>query len=145
MSWDVYLEDRTKKPVCDYGISPEKFKPVYDYHKPCDVPCYPVVSVKKHNEGGTYAIGGTDSADLNITYNYSQDFRKVIGYKESFSEWLTGKKAKDIISVLENAVNTLGVERSEDYWASDSGNAGYALNILLGWARQYPEAIFRVS
>ena len=28
------------------------------------------------------------------------------------------------------------------YWASTEGNAGYALSILLGWARMHPDAIW---
>jgi hypothetical protein len=46
MSWWVYLEDDGE-----------------------------TVSVARHAEGGTYAIGGIKRAELNVTYNYGQHFR----------------------------------------------------------------------
>ena len=30
-----------------------------------------------------------------------------------------------------------------DYWAATPGNAGKALNILLKWAKQFPDATFK--
>ena len=53
--------------------------------------------------------------------------------------------AKDTIAALESAVNKLGTKTSSDYWKPTKGNAGYALSILLSWARQYPEAVWDVS
>ncbi|KKK53646.1 hypothetical protein LCGC14_3092730, partial [marine sediment metagenome] len=58
---------------------------------------------------------------------------------------LDGKRASDVTTALEHAVRYLGTARSGDYWAATQGNAGYALNILLGWAKEYPEAVFKVS
>ncbi|KKN04709.1 hypothetical protein LCGC14_1094820 [marine sediment metagenome] len=145
MSWSVYLEDRTQKPDCNYGIPPEEFKPAYEGDEPCNIPCYPTVGVARHSEGGTYAVGGIENAELNITYNYGREFGGAIGYQDGFVQWLTDKKAKDVVSLLRVAVKKLGTERSDNYWASTPGNAGHALSILLGWAEQYPEAIFRVS
>lgn len=104
------------------------------------------VKVSRHAEGGTYALGGTDKAELNVTYNYGQFYRSYLcGDEESGLKWLNGKKAKDTTSKLETAIAALGVEQDEDYWKPTPGNAGYALSILLAWAKEYPEAVFTVS
>jgi hypothetical protein len=98
--------------------------------------CGSTVKVESHSEGGTYCVGGTDRADLNVTYNYGGHFP----FKS-----LHEKMAKETIDMLEEAVERLGIERDQDYWAKTPGNAGYACSILLGWAKQHPEAIWRVD
>ena len=60
-------------------------------------------------------------------------------------EALDGKLASTVVEALEHAVRYLGTARSGDYWAATQGNAGYALSILLGWAKQHPEAIFKAN
>ena len=114
MSWDVSL--------CDAFDSP--------------------VSVDRHEEGGTYVMGGTDTAELNITYNYSEHYNLLD--KEQGLDYLDGKKAGECIDRLEIAVAELGTTRDPDYWSPTKGNAGYALSILLRWAKQYPDAVFEV-
>lgn len=98
--------------------------------------------VERFCEGGTYAIGGSDEPELNITYNYAEVYKLL-----NFSiRQLDGQKAAVMIPAMELVVNVLGTKKYEkDYWAPTPGNAGHALNILLGWAKQYPEAVFRVS
>ena len=94
-----------------------------------------VCEVEQHEEGGTYVLVGTTNADLNVTYNYSSHF--------PFRD-LNGKTAKGTIPMLKKAVEELGTERDEDYWKATEGNAGYACNILLNWARQHPQAVWKV-
>jgi alanyl-tRNA synthetase len=60
------------------------------------------------------------------------------------TEFLRDRKAKDTIEGLENAVKVLGLVTSDNYWEATKGNAGYALNVLLSWAKQYPEAEWMV-
>lgn len=98
-----------------------------------NVPCF--------SAGGTYAIGGDTRADLNITYNYSVHYGGV-GEKGLWS--LDGMLAKDAIPILECVVQALGTVQDNDYWKSTPGNAGYALNVLLGWAHLRPDAVFCV-
>ncbi len=98
--------------------------------------------VDSHCEGGTYCESGTPSASLNITYNYSEHFREALD-KEKGLRWLYGKTGKQAVDRLTQAVIKLGVDRSENYWDSTPGNAGYALFILLQWATQHPKAIFK--
>ena len=104
--------------------------------------CGNTMLVDMHSEGGTYAIGGTDEASLNVTYNYS---KHIYQYVEGGLYSLNGKKALDTIEDLKRAVEGLGTERSNDYWEATPGNAGYALSILLNWAVQYPDAVWKVS
>ena len=55
-----------------------------------------------------------------------------------------GKRAEEVISLLQAAVMELGVMQSSDYWQPTSGNAGHALSVLLAWAYQHPSAVFEV-
>ena len=100
-----------------------------------------VVTIARHSEGGTYALGGTTEAELNVTYNYSKSFARV-GFRLND---LDGKRAGDTIPVLEKCVAELGTERDTNYWKATDGNAGYAASILLAWARKYPDAVWYVS
>lgn len=102
------------------------------------------VKVELFSEGGNYPIGGQKEAELNITYNYSGSYYQYLDSEESL-RWLHQKKAKDCTERLENAVKELGTKQNEDYWKPTKGNAGYALNILLKWAKEYPEAKFQVD
>lgn len=101
-----------------------------------------LVEVESHAEGGTYCLGGTVAADLNVTYNYSQFFFQCFG--QNGLNWINGKKAKSVTKLLEKAVRKLGTKRDDNYWKRTPGNAGYALSILLKWAKQHPEAKFSV-
>lgn len=100
--------------------------------------------VERFTEGGTYPIGGTTDAELNITYNYSELCYRYLD-KEQGLKWLHERLAKNCIEKLENAVKELGIKQDKDYWKPTEGNAGHALNILLGWARKHPEAKFKVE
>jgi hypothetical protein len=94
------------------------------------------VEVEPFEDGGTYAIGGTTQAEINVTYNYARHF----DYRA-----LHNHKAADTILALESIVKRLGTERDCDYWAPTPGNAGAACARLLAWAKQHPDAIWKVS
>lgn len=142
MSYDVILADHTAPPCCSYGTPPDQYMPEFPGDAPCPEPCYPVVNVTRHAEGGTYVVGGTDLADLNITYNYAEYIWQALG--DGGVKMLDGRRAGDVAPLLAAAVEALGTERDRDYWKPTRGNAGYALNILYEWAQQYPDAIFHV-
>ena len=101
------------------------------------------LNVDQHSEGGTYVLGGTIDAELNVTYNYSVHIRSAM--HPDGLRFLHERQAAEAIPFLERAVASLGTERDPDYWAPTAGNAGYALNILLTWARKHPDGVFRVS
>ncbi len=93
-----------------------------------------------HMIGGTYAVGGSTEAWLNVTYNYANrfDFRG-----------LGGREVAKTIPELEAAVKRLGTERSADYWENTEGNAGAACANLLTLAeaavREEADAIWSVT
>lgn len=100
-----------------------------------------IVNVDKHCEGGIIEVGGSSTADISITYNYYDFFKKSLSPRKGI-RWLYGKKAKNTIGRLEKAVKELGVDRDDNYWKATPGNAGHILSVLLKWARQHPEAIW---
>lgn len=103
-----------------------------------------LVDVPRHQEGGTVQVAGSTQAELNVTYNYAEYYYEHLDEEDGLRA-LDGEKADDWIEALEDAVDELGTETTEDYWESTPGNAGRALQILLNWARRYPEAHFEVS
>lgn len=151
MGWTVYLQDTTARPWCSYGTPPEQFVPTYPGDEVCPEPCYPSVSVDRHTEGGTYVVGGTTEAELAVTYNYGGSIRRAWpedpnpGESDILGRLLNGVRAADAVPLLELLVERLGTKRARDYWASTDGNAGHALSILLWWAKQHPNAVFKVS
>ena len=88
-----------------------------------------------HMRGGTYALGGTTEARLNVTYNYAPYFHKVFGdadvelsaYAKMFGGGETGIRklygmtGAESIPVLETAISQLGDDVDDDYWAATEG------------------------
>lgn len=110
------------------------------------------VQVETHAEGATIAIdkpfvigntvlGGTDNAEMEITFNYSPYYYQALD-KDKGLRKLDNMKAKKAIPLLKKAIMTLGTTPASDYWAKTPGNAGKALATLLTWAEQHPEATF---
>lgn len=92
--------------------------------------------VELFSEGGTYAVGGSREASLNVTYNYCRHYE---------FKTLNHMPASETIKSLKDAVEKLGTQKDNDYWNSTPGNCGHACNILLVWAEQYPDYIWRVN
>ena len=90
--------------------------------------------------GGTYAVGGTREAWLNVTWNYGKHYYRVMGEKGIRA--IYGLTAAQSIPVLEAAMAALGDERSPDYWEATEGNAKAALGSLLELARLAPEGVW---
>lgn len=110
MSWDIYLKEKETESIGILSFSIE--------------------------EGGTYVLGGTTDAELNVTYNYGKHFR--------FKETLDKNPAYKTIPILEETITTLGIERDADYWNPTPGNVGYACSILLKMAKELPDHIWSV-
>lgn len=107
--------------------------------------------------GGTYAIGGTQEASLNVTYNYAPHFRRVFGDSDAkLSDFdrlfggggetgirrLYGMSGAESIPVLEQAISSLGDDTSDDYWEPTEGNAKRALIQLLALAKMRPDGVW---
>ena len=80
--------------------------------------------------GGTYALGGTTEAWLNVTYNYGRIFRRLLG--EEGIRVIYGMNIKDARSILANAAASLGnAEPDADYWKACDGNVRKAILSLI--------------
>ena len=95
-----------------------------------------ILPVPRFVEGGTYAIGGSEEADLNVTYNYANsfDFRG-----------LQGRTGAETESELSEVVARLGDNPDPDYWADTPGNAGHACVILWRWTQLHPQGRWNVN
>jgi len=115
MSYDVYLKDPTTGNVIELDIV-------------------------HHMKGGTYAVGGTNEAHLNITYNYGGIFRQVFGEKGIRS--IYGMTGAESLPILEKAIYALGNDTHEDYWKATEGNAKRALINLAQLATLAPTGVW---
>jgi len=109
-----------------------------------------------HMRGGTYVIGGTTDARLNVTYNYAPHFRRVFGdaevelsaFDKVFGGGMTGIRklygmtGAESIPALEKAIAALGNDTDENYWKSTEGNAKQALMQLLALAKMRPDGVW---
>jgi hypothetical protein len=111
MSYDIYLVDENKDTI--------------QFDQPHQL------------KGGTYALGGTTDAHLNITYNYGVHYRRIFG--PDGIRTLYGKLAKDTIPMLMAGIAALGDDVDPDYWTPTEGNAKKALQNLLTLAQMAPE------
>ena len=135
MSYDIYLRDRVTKETVHF-----------------DTP--------HQMAGGTYAIGGTTEAWLNITYNYAQWYYKDgvfpnNGEDNSGIRSIYGLSGADSIPVPEHAIKTLEsmtedlseeeIQEYKDggaggYWTPTRANAIRPLYQLLTMAKMRPDA-----
>lgn len=90
--------------------------------------------------GGTYAVGGTTEAWLNITYNYSRFYYEVFG--EKGIRTIYGMTGAESIPVIKKAMDKLGDDVDPDYWKATQGNAKRALAGLLALAQLRPDGIW---
>lgn len=95
--------------------------------------------VEPFSEGGTYVMGGSSDADLNITYNYSPHYYRVLDLEDGL-RGLDGKDAAFALPILQKGVKALGTNDSDDYWESTEGNARRALLTLVEWCKQAVDA-----
>lgn len=135
MSYDIYLRDRVTKETVNF-----------------DTP--------HQMAGGTYAVGGTTEAWLNVTYNYAQWYYKDgvfpnNGEDNSGIRSIYGLSGADSIPVLEHAIKTLEnmtedltekeIQEYKDggargYWTPTRANAIRPLYQLLAMAKIRPDA-----
>jgi hypothetical protein len=93
-----------------------------------------------HMTGGTYAVGGTRECCLNITYNYSGHYYRLMG--EKGIRTIYGMTGAESIPVLETAAEALGDDVSDDYWEPTEGNAKRAVLQLIALAKMRPDGVW---
>jgi len=96
-------------------------------------------------------MGGTPTAELNVTYNYAWFYYKFLD-KEKGISWIYDKKGKEVIERLEAFIKELETppcfgsatsKGDDNYWAPTPSNAAKSIRILLAWAKEHPEATFK--
>jgi len=92
--------------------------------------------------GGTYALGGTQEAWLNVTYNYSPHYYRVVDPDKGIRV-LYGMTGAESLPLLEKAIAALGDDTSDDYWEPTEGNAKRALRHLAAFAQMRPDGIWK--
>ena len=98
------------------------------------------LTVPHHMRGGTYALGGTPKAEINVTYNYVEHFHRVLG--EEGIRSIYGMTGAESIPVLEAAAAKLSDDIDPDYWKATEGNAKKAILQLLALARMRPDGVW---
>lgn len=93
-----------------------------------------------HCRGGNYVMGGTTELHLNVTYNYSRHYYRVMG--EEGLRSIYGKSGAEAIPILLDAISKLSDEVDPDYWMSTEGNAKRALHVLLAFSRLRPDGVW---
>lgn len=113
-----------------------------------------------HIQGGTYAIGGTREAWLNITYNYSRWYYMDGVFPEGEQNGIRsiyGMSGAESIPVLKKAIAVLEASDQElspeeqaeykergagGYWTPTKANAIAPLYGLLAFAQMRPDGIW---
>lgn len=108
----------------------------------CDPVTHDVLELDDPHDmrGGTYAMGGTREAHLNVTYNYGSAFRKVLG--EGGIRTIYGMTGAESIPVLQRAADQLGDDTTGNYWDDTEGNAKRALYKLIALAKLRPDGVW---
>lgn len=106
------------------------------------------LEVEPHSEGGTYALGGTEEASLNVTYNYASCYSSVEvevepGDPKPFSlRLLHDIPAGVTIPWLEKVVAELGTERYEgQYWVPYFALGNDSIETMVARARERGQTI----
>lgn len=99
-----------------------------------------------HTEGGTILLGGDTRATMTVTYNYAPLFHEHLDKKQGL-RWVYGKTGRCVAPRLRDAVKALqelepAPSESDDYWEPTPRNAAHALEVMLSWSRQHPDAIW---
>lgn len=112
-----------------------------------------------HMRGGTYAVGGTTRARLNVTYNYHPQFSRAFDAlpapRPKAPEWLRndgapvcgvrtiyGLTGAESLPILDKAIASLGDDVGADYWKPTDGNAKRALMQMRALAMMRPDGVW---
>jgi len=107
-------------------------------------------------KGGVYCLEGCTTAELNVTYNYSEHFSNVFEPVPSDHRYARARKdgmlhgirsiygmtGAESVPVLKRAISMLGDETSDDYWEPTEGNVKQSLTHCLALAQLRPDGIW---
>jgi hypothetical protein len=95
-----------------------------------------IVLTEPHQlRGGTYQMGGTQEAWLNVTYNYSKHFYRVFPARENNGgiRFIYGLTGAESIPILKAAIKQLGDDVDDDYWKACIVRATSVGTIATRW------------
>ncbi len=111
-----------------------------------------------HMRGGTYQVGGTTDAHLNVTWNYATHYYRVFtpaplrpgvdqyhakdGGTVGGIRSIYGLTGAESIPVLQHAIDQLGDDTHPYYWEPTEGNAKRSLKQLLALAQMRPDGVW---
>ena len=90
--------------------------------------------------GGTYCVGGTREARLNVTYNYRVPLYKALG--EEGIRIIYDKTGAESLPLLTAAIKQLGDDVDENYWEATEGNTKRALLQLVALANLRSDGVW---
>ncbi len=90
--------------------------------------------------GGTFVVGGSNAAWLNVTYNYAKYYYELFG--EKGIRIIYGMTGKESIPLLYDAIQKLNDDSTDDYWEATEGNARWALIDLHALAVVRPDGVW---
>lgn len=103
--------------------------------------------------GGTYALmssanEGPHDCWLNVTYNYSEVYRALLGDRyPGMVEFFNGKTVAEVLPLLRELVSRAPDARpfKSDYWAPTIGNALAPIKTFIAWSEHYPDGRWEAS
>lgn len=125
--------------------------------------CDPVTKETLHFDtphqmkGGTYAVGGTEEAWLNITYNYAKWYTREEVFGKKGIRTIYDMSGAESIPILEKAISALTAMEEDlsekevkeftehditGYWLPTRANALRPLHQLLAFAKLRPDGIW---
>lgn len=90
--------------------------------------------------GGTFVLGGTREAWLNVTYNYAAILTRVLG--SGGIRTIYGKTGAESVSMLNEAISKLDDNTDNDYWKPTEGNVKSVLLQLKTLAQLRPDGVW---
>ena len=94
-------------------------------------------------KGGTFEIGGSYEAWLNVTCNYGKILHMVLG--EEGLKILAGKTGAETLPILKAAAEKLSDNVSSNYWEPTQGNVKRAILSLAAMAKMRPDGVWQVN
>lgn len=113
-----------------------------------------------HMRGGTYPVGGSREARLNVTYNYSSHYYRLFPTRPASCDCdqnysreadgsvggirsIYGLTGAQSIPVLSAVIDQLKDDTAPSYWTATEGNAKRALMQLRALAHMRPDGVWR--
>jgi len=114
---------------------------IYDINLIHPITKAPILLDAPHQmRGGTYQVGGSYEAHLNITYNYGMYYYACMG--ENGIRTIYGMTGAESIPILKKCADELGDDTDPNYWKPTEGNAKAGLLQIIAIAQMRPDCVW---